>query len=70
VAIPEYARNVLPRRRVRILCRGVCEVPRHAEVNKDNWLRTEDAVTTGLYATCLKCGYQARDNNNWDRLNS
>lgn len=41
-----------------------------AEVDKDNWLKTEDAVTTGLYATCLKCGYQARDNYNWDRLNS
>jgi hypothetical protein len=70
MAIPEYARNVTPHRRVRILCRGACEVPRHAEASKDNWFKTEDAVKTGLYATCLKCGYQARDNYNWDRLNS
>lgn len=68
MAIPEYARNVPPQRRVGILCRGVCEVPRHAEASKDNWFRTEDAVSTGLYATCLKCGYQARDNYNWDWL--
>lgn len=70
MAIPDYARNVRPLRRVRILCQGSCGVPRHAEASKDYWLKTEDALKTGLCATCLKCGYQARDNYNWDRLNS
>ena len=70
MAIPEYARDALPRRRVRILCKGTCGVPRHAEASKEYWSRTEDAIRTGLYAICLKCGYEARDNYNWDRLNS
>jgi hypothetical protein len=70
MVIPEYARNVLPHRRVRILCQGACGVPRHAEASKDHWLKTEDAIRTGLYARCLKCGYEARDNYSWERLNS
>ena len=70
VVIPVYARNVPPGRRVQIVCRGDCGVPRHAEVNRVDWFKAEDAEATGLYATCAKCGYQARDNHDWIRLRS
>ncbi|MEY9717919.1 hypothetical protein ABIA22_000409 [Sinorhizobium fredii] len=69
MAIPQYALRVPRQRLVKIVCRGSCRGGQtyYAEVCRDNWSKTEDALKTELYATCLRCGYQAHDNYNWLR---
>ncbi|HZN03848.1 MAG TPA: hypothetical protein VFD06_09720 [Candidatus Polarisedimenticolia bacterium] len=60
---PTYAASIPPGLLVRVLCRGDCQALRYAEVSKYPWTPNDPE----LYATCLKCGYQARDSYNWGR---
>lgn len=63
--IPKYAEGVPRQRLVQVLCKGRCGTTRYAEVSKVPWSRDGRDPDSELYATCLMCGRQARDNYNW-----
>jgi len=65
VKLPGYAEHLPRQRLVKILCRGTCGKTRYAEVSRTPWKREGGAVDRDLFATCLVCGYRARDNYNW-----
>jgi hypothetical protein len=60
---PTYAGSIPPGLLVKVQCHGACQTTRYAEVSKYPWT-PEDP---DLYATCLVCGYEARDSQNWRR---
>lgn len=66
--IPKYAAGTPRDKLVQILCKGTCGRMRYAAVSKVPW--SSDGARPGpeLFATCLKCGRQARDNYNWIRV--
>ena len=68
MALPEYARHVPREKLVRILCRGTCGASRYAEVSKIPWSKEGMPIDPGLFAKCLRCGYRARDNYNWQKV--
>ena len=68
-SLPAYAQRADPTRLVRILCKGPCRKTRWGEMNADypgkDVLR--NAQPGEFTATCLVCGYVARDQYNWFR---
>ena len=64
---PRYAQHVPQHLLVRILCRVSCGKTRYARVSTDHWSSTDTDPDSEVYATCLKCGYEARDPYNWMR---
>jgi len=66
-SIPRYAQDVPRHKLVKVLCRGDCGSTRFAEVSKTPWEKSGTSVDPELFATCLRCGYKARDNYNWTR---
>jgi len=68
MSIPQYAQNTPRHKLVNIVCRGSCGRPRYAEVSKVPWTEEGPNDDPELYATCLKCGYEAKDSYNWVRV--
>ena len=66
--IPKYAQRTPRNRLVQIICRGACGGTRYAEVSQHNWSGHGPNEDPDLYATCLKCGYKAKDKYNWIRV--
>lgn len=62
--LPKYAEGVPQQELVHILCRGKCGKGRYAQKSPGALagLPMKDA---NHYATCLYCGYRARDPYNW-----
>ena len=71
--LPPYARKANRRRVVEVLCRGQCSQMRWAEmnVNYPGEKALKKAYKEGRFfeftATCLYCGYPARDPYKWSR---
>ena len=63
MALPQYARDVPRERLVRVFCKGDCGMTRYAELSKTPW--SKEGFDSELYATCLVCGREAKDNYNW-----
>jgi hypothetical protein len=67
--LPNYAAAADRKRVVRLLCKGRCCKTRWAEMRVD--YPGEDVLRRSrvldFAATCLKCGYTARDPYNWYR---
>ena len=62
---PTYSRSIPPGLLVKVDCQGACQTKRYAEVSKYPWTAGDPEI----YATCLVCGYKARDSRNWSRKN-
>lgn len=67
--LPDYARDANRKRVVRVLCKGQCGKERWAEMEVD--YPGDDILKSSqvdnFTATCLKCGYIARDHYKWYR---
>lgn len=67
--LPEYAKATPPNYLIQILCRGNCGRTRWARLTEP--FPGNTALRSGpmgqYRATCLVCGYEARDNYNWSR---
>jgi len=67
--IPKYAAGVQQTRLVLCICRNGCSRGLvYAKVSKATWKEQGASPDPELYATCLKCGYQATDEYNWIRV--
>lgn len=68
MALPEYTGHIPREKLVRILCTGTYWASRYAEVPKIPWSKEGMPIDPGLFGTCLRCGYRARDNYNWKKM--
>ncbi len=62
MSIPHYAKGVPQPLLVQCLCHGHCGGMQYAMASTEDWRGTTDL---SVYATCLKCGYRARDSYKW-----
>jgi hypothetical protein len=66
--VPRYDEYVPASELVKIMCRGPCSGAALGRLIMDEEANaTENEKFAGCIAACLKCGYRARDNENWCR---
>lgn len=68
MSIPQYAQRTLRHQLVLIICHGICGRTRYAEISQDHWSGDGSNDNPTSFATCLKCGYEAKDKYNWIRV--